>query len=98
MRTTLLLALAFAHVATVSAAAEQAYLVDWEESGEEALGYLADLIRINTVNPPGNETPAALYVQRVLEAEDIPTELLALDRIGQISLPASRAMVPSNRC
>jgi acetylornithine deacetylase/succinyl-diaminopimelate desuccinylase-like protein len=78
MRATLFLALVLAHVASVSAQ-EQAYLVDWEESGEEALGYLADLIRINTVNPPGNETPAALYVQRVLEAEDIATELLALD-------------------
>ena len=43
------------------------YLVNWEEAGEEALNHLSELIKINTVNPPGNETEAARYVQQVLE-------------------------------
>mgnify|MGYP001829019081 CR=1 FL=1 len=59
--------------------AEADYLVDWEEAGEEALNHLSELIRINTVNPPGNETEAAVYVQQVLATEGIGSELLALD-------------------
>ena len=75
----LLLATVLLHFSAASIAAEPAYLVDWDEAGEEALNYLSELIRINTVNPPGNETPAALYIQEVLEAEGIATEVLALD-------------------
>lgn len=38
---------------------------------EEAIKILGDLIRINTTNPPGNETAAAVYLQEVLQREDI---------------------------
>ena len=55
------------------------YLVNWDEAGEEALNHLSELVRINTVNPPGNETDAAVYVQKVLETENIESELFALD-------------------
>ncbi len=60
-------------------AAETDYLVDWDEAGEEALNHLSELIKINSVNPPGNETDVAVYVQQVLETEGIDSELLALD-------------------
>ena len=40
----------------------------------EALVWLADLIRINTSNPPGNEQLAAKYVAEVLQKEGIKPE------------------------
>ncbi|HET9995479.1 MAG TPA: M20/M25/M40 family metallo-hydrolase, partial [Candidatus Acidoferrum sp.] len=45
---------------------------------KDAEGWLADLIRINTSNPPGNEEAAAKYVAGVLEKEGIKPELLEL--------------------
>src|ERR1035437_5491733 len=42
----------------------------------EAQGWLADLIRINTTNPPGNELAAAKYVAGILQKEGIPNEVL----------------------
>ncbi len=44
----------------------------------EAVGWLADLVRINTTNPPGNEQVAAKYVARILLKEGIPSEYLDL--------------------
>ena len=45
---------------------------------KEAQGWLADLIRINTTNPPGNEQAAAKYIAGVLAREGIQSELLDL--------------------
>jgi acetylornithine deacetylase/succinyl-diaminopimelate desuccinylase-like protein len=45
---------------------------------KDAQGWLADLIRINTTNPPGNEEQAAKYVAAVLEKEGITPEILEL--------------------
>ncbi|HKT46976.1 MAG TPA: M20/M25/M40 family metallo-hydrolase [Candidatus Acidoferrales bacterium] len=45
---------------------------------KEAQGWLADLIRINTTNPPGNEQAAAKYIAGVLAKEGIQSELLDL--------------------
>jgi len=42
----------------------------------EAVGWLADLIRINTTNPPGNELAAARYLAGILEREGITAEVL----------------------
>ncbi len=44
----------------------------------EARGWLADLIKINTSNPPGNEQLAAMYVAGVLQKEGIKPEMLDL--------------------
>ncbi|MCX6620465.1 MAG: M20/M25/M40 family metallo-hydrolase, partial [Acidobacteria bacterium] len=38
--------------------------------------YLIDLIRIESVNPPGRETRVARYLKAVADAEGIPAELL----------------------
>lgn len=43
----------------------------------EALGWLQDLIRINTTNPPGNELAAAKYIAAVLQKDGIPSETFA---------------------
>jgi len=42
----------------------------------EAAGWLADLVKINTTNPPGNEDAAAKYVAGALQKEGIPAEIL----------------------
>jgi len=36
-----------------SANAQQSYLIDWDEVGEESLDHLVELIQINSTNPPG---------------------------------------------
>ncbi|MEQ1473296.1 MAG: M20/M25/M40 family metallo-hydrolase, partial [Candidatus Acidiferrum sp.] len=51
---------------------------DTSALAKEAQGWLIDLIRTNTTNPPGNEEVAAKYIQHVLEKEGIPSELLSL--------------------
>src|SRR5215470_5730869 len=44
----------------------------------EAQGWLADLIKINTSNPPGNEQLAAMYLSGVLQKEGVKAEILDL--------------------
>lgn len=50
--------------------------MNWSSVRDEAVGYLGDLIRINTVNPPGNEIHACQYLARVLELQGIDATLL----------------------
>ncbi|MBZ5541001.1 MAG: M20/M25/M40 family metallo-hydrolase [Acidobacteriia bacterium] len=56
--------------AGAAAAAESSALAN------EAAKWLADLIRMNTTNPPGNEQAAAKYIAGILEKEGITPELL----------------------
>jgi acetylornithine deacetylase/succinyl-diaminopimelate desuccinylase-like protein len=51
---------------------------DTSALSREATGWLADLIKINTTNPPGNEEAAAKYIENVLRKEGIKAELLPL--------------------
>jgi acetylornithine deacetylase/succinyl-diaminopimelate desuccinylase-like protein len=44
---------------------------NWDDVREEATRYLQDLIRIDTINPPGNETRAADYLACVLKREGL---------------------------
>jgi acetylornithine deacetylase/succinyl-diaminopimelate desuccinylase-like protein len=46
-----------------------------KEVEEEATSLLCDLIRINTTNPPGNETAAAKYLTEQLDKEGFKCEL-----------------------
>src|SRR5579872_189507 len=48
---------------------------DFGKAHDEALKFLSDLIKINTSNPPGNETRAAEYIKGVLAAEGIPSQI-----------------------
>jgi acetylornithine deacetylase/succinyl-diaminopimelate desuccinylase-like protein len=41
--------------------------------------YLQELVRLDTTNPPGNETRAAHYLKRIADQEGIPCELLGGD-------------------
>lgn len=45
---------------------------------KEAEGWLADLIRIDTTNPPGNEQATAKYIAAILTKEGINSEFLDL--------------------
>ena len=59
--------------------AQQSYIIDWDEVGEEAVQHLVDLVRIDTTNPPGNETRVVEYLERVLEDAEIPSQRYALE-------------------
>jgi hypothetical protein len=45
----------------------------------ELLHHYQALVRIDTTDPPGNETRAVEYIQQVLEAEGIPAIVTAKD-------------------
>ncbi len=64
--------------ATPARAADR-YPVDWEKVAGESLGHFSKLLRIDTRNPPGNETKAADYLQEVLEKEGLSPKQFALD-------------------
>jgi acetylornithine deacetylase/succinyl-diaminopimelate desuccinylase-like protein len=64
---------------SISVNAQDRYLVDWDAVGEETLQHLSELVKIDTSNPPGNETSAAKYVEAILAAEGIDSKLYALD-------------------
>ncbi len=49
----------------------------------EATEHLSAYLRIDTTNPPGNETAAATFLQGVLEAEGIETHLVGSDPMRQ---------------
>lgn len=48
---------------------------DFTKAHDEALKFLVELVKINTSNPPGNETKAAEYIKGVLAAEGIPAQV-----------------------
>jgi acetylornithine deacetylase/succinyl-diaminopimelate desuccinylase-like protein len=52
---------------------------EWSKVNEEALGHFQALIRLDTTNPPGNETRATDYIKKVLDAEGIPVIVTARD-------------------
>ena len=57
--------------------------------GQEATQLLKEYLRINTINPPGDVTPAAQFLKRVLEKEGINVELFWPDRAtGRVNLLA----------
>jgi len=59
--------------------AQDRYPVPWDKVEKETLEHFQALVRIDTSNPPGNETKAAEYLKKVFGKEGISAELLALD-------------------
>ena len=49
------------------------------ELRDESIGLLQDLLRVDTSNPPGRETPAAIVLKDYLEANGVACELIAKD-------------------
>ena len=50
--------------------------VDWAEAGKEAARVLSGYLKVDTFNPPGNETRGAKYLGRLLDKEGIPYEIV----------------------
>jgi len=48
---------------------------DFSAAQNEAVKFLGELVKIDTSNPPGNETRAAEYIKSVLAAEGIAAEI-----------------------
>jgi len=67
--------LALAVVALLGGDACLAADLDWRRLGNEAAEVLADVIRVDTQNPPGGETAAANALARKLEAEGIKADI-----------------------
>jgi len=61
--------------------------VDWPELGEETVQVLANYLKINNTNPPGNELAGALYLKEILEREGIEATILDTAELK----PAGRA-------
>jgi acetylornithine deacetylase/succinyl-diaminopimelate desuccinylase-like protein len=52
---------------------------DWAKLQDETMQHYQALLRIDTRNPPGNESVLAEYVKRVLEKEGIPAQIVGSD-------------------
>ena len=62
-------------LASLTAPAPAAAQIDLTSLQDEAVQWLQEYIRINTINPPGNETAAAEFFARIFEAEGIEYEI-----------------------
>lgn len=50
--------------------------MDWDKLGDEALAALGEYLRIDTTNPPGNETPGAEFLGSILDKEGIAYRII----------------------
>ncbi len=71
MRTILAAAIALMILTTTGRAQEP----DWSAASKETLAHLQAVVRMNTVNPPGNELQVARYLEQALKREGIETHL-----------------------
>jgi acetylornithine deacetylase/succinyl-diaminopimelate desuccinylase-like protein len=49
--------------------------MNWDQLLEEAIDLFRQYLRINTVNPPGNEIEGARFFQKIFERESIPCQI-----------------------
>jgi len=56
--------------------------IDWDAIARESQTILADYLRINTTNPPGNEFPAARFLKGILDREGIEAQILDTSELG----------------
>lgn len=50
--------------------------MNWESTREETVGLVQNLLRFDTTNPPGNETPCVQYIAKVLKDNGIDPVVL----------------------
>jgi acetylornithine deacetylase/succinyl-diaminopimelate desuccinylase-like protein len=50
--------------------------VDWSATASEATSLLSRYLRVDTQNPPGNETVGARFLAAILEREGIPSQIV----------------------
>jgi acetylornithine deacetylase/succinyl-diaminopimelate desuccinylase-like protein len=56
--------------------------IDWDAIAKQGQTILADYLRINTTNPPGNEILAARFLKGILEKEGIEATILDTTELG----------------
>ncbi len=54
-------------------------VVDWAKLKAESLGHFQSIVRINTSNPPGNETAVVNYLKAAFDREGIPYKIFAAE-------------------
>jgi acetylornithine deacetylase/succinyl-diaminopimelate desuccinylase-like protein len=59
--------------------AQPRYAVDWQKLEPEILDRFSELLKIDSSNPPGNETKVAKLVEAMLEKEGIASRIYAMD-------------------
>ena len=69
------LALFLLAASTRSAVGQQAPMPDFDALSTETAQRLAEYLRVRTVNPPGNETEGARWLQQLLAREGIESEI-----------------------
>jgi acetylornithine deacetylase/succinyl-diaminopimelate desuccinylase-like protein len=65
---------------TTSARAQAA--PDWRALSDETLHTLADYVKVNTTDPPGNELDAAKFLKAILDKEGIEAQILDTAELG----------------
>jgi acetylornithine deacetylase/succinyl-diaminopimelate desuccinylase-like protein len=60
----------------------QASSLNWNAVARESQSVLADYLRVNTTNPPGNEILGARFLKAILDREGIETRILDTTEIG----------------
>ena len=66
-------------IISVTALAQAPAQPDWAKLQDETMQHFQALLRIDTRNPPGNETVLAEYLKQVLEKEGIPAQIVGSD-------------------
>ncbi|MDP9279197.1 MAG: M20/M25/M40 family metallo-hydrolase [Gemmatimonadota bacterium] len=56
--------------------------VAWDALATESTSILADYLRVNTTNPPGNELAAARFLKAILDREGIEAQILDTVELG----------------
>jgi len=56
--------------------------IDWDGFARESQTVLADYLRVNTTNPPGNEILGARFLKAILDREGIEAQILDTTEIG----------------
>jgi acetylornithine deacetylase/succinyl-diaminopimelate desuccinylase-like protein len=51
------------------------FTMDWDQLLKEAIHHLQKYLRIDTVNPPGNEMEGAMFFKKIFDAESIPCQI-----------------------
>ncbi len=62
-----------------SALAADGFSVDWTKLQPQILEYYTALLKLDTSNPPGNETLAVNYLKPILDRAGIPSQVFAMD-------------------
>src|SRR6202163_5116668 len=75
----IILTVAWAVVASAGARAQAPMAKpDLSKLADEAQVWLSDLVRINSVNPPGNEAVVAKYISAIFQKEGISNEVIEM--------------------